>query len=238
MSVPSPNVVIAVAWAAVSAGACHPGNSSPDAAVAPPATGLSELRPRYEAINGTVEFVEHDGRPAVHLVAPPEKRSTDMHLLAIVPDSHFAEGSLRVDVAGAPFDSTSDARGFIGLAFHVASSGSRFECLYLRPTNGRADDQLRRNHATQYVSYPDFPWEKLRQSSPGVYESYADIQAGVWTTLRVVVKGKTATLYIDEADQPALIVSDLKLGETSGQVALWSHATTDGYFSRLEVSAR
>jgi hypothetical protein len=230
--------IIALAWSATSAVACRPGNSAPDAAGAPPTTALSELAPHYETINGTAEFVEHDGRPAIHLVASPEKRATDMHLLAIVTGSTFAEGTIRLDVAGAPFDGASDARGFIGLAFHVAPSGSKFECLYLRPTNGRAGDQLRRNHSTQYVSYPDFPWEKLRQSSPGVYESYADIQAGVWTRLKVVVKGKTAKLYIDEADQPALIVNDLKLGETSGQVALWSHATTDGYFSRLEVSPR
>jgi hypothetical protein len=192
------------------------------------------LAPKYEPINGTVELVEYQGRPAVHLTAPAEKRSTDVHLLAIVPGSNFAEGTIQVDVAGAPFDPASDARGFIGVAFHVAPGGSKFECLYLRPTNGRSEDQFRRNHATQYVSYPDYPWEKLRRSSPGVYEAYADIQAGVWTRLTVVVKGKQAKLYVNEADQPALIVNDLKLGEASGQVALWSHATTDAYFSRLE----
>jgi hypothetical protein len=213
--------VLALTCAAASGVGCHPG-----------------LAPHYEAINGTLEFVAHDGRPAVHLLAPPEMRSGDKHLLAIVTGSSFAEGTIQVDVAGSPIDPTSDARGFIGLAFHVAPSGSKFECLYLRPTNGRAEDRVRRNHATQYMSYPDFPWEKLRESSPGVYESSADIQAGVWTRLRVVVKGKTAKLYINEADQPALIVNDLKLGEANGQVALWSHPTTDAYFSRLEVSAK
>jgi hypothetical protein len=52
-----------------------------------------------------------------------------------------------------------------------------------------------------------------------------------------VVKGKTAKLYVNQADQPALIVNDLKLGEHGGQVALWSHATTNAYFSPLEVSS-
>ena len=191
----------------------------------------------YETVNGTVELVEYNGRRAVHLVAPPEKRTTDGHLLAIAPGD-FTDGTIRVDVAGSPFIENTGARGFIGVAFHVEPHGERFECFYLRPTNGRAEDQLRRNHTTQYVSHPDFPWEKLRQSSPGAYESYADIEAGVWTRLRVVVKGKTAKLYVNQADQPALIVNDLKLGERGGQVALWSHATTNAHFSRLEVSSR
>ena len=192
----------------------------------------------YETVNGTVEIVEYKGRSAVHLVALPERKNTDLHLLAIAPGSNFTDGTIRVDVAGSPFVEASEARGFIGVSFHVAPHGSRFECFYLRPTNGRAEDQLRRNHATQYVSHPDFPWQKLRQASPGVYESYADIEAGAWTQLRIVVKGKTAKLYVSQADQPALIVNDLKLGETGGQVALWSHATTDAYFSRLQVSSK
>jgi hypothetical protein len=199
------------------------------------AIGCHSEHRSYEVINGTIEIAKYKGRQAVHLVAPPDKRTTDMHLLAIASGSNFTEGTIRVDVAGSPFDDASEARGFIGVAFHVEPHGSRYESFYLRPTNGRAQDQLRRNHTTQYVSYPDFPWQELRKSRPGVYESYADIEPGAWTALRVVVRGKTAKLYVNEADQPTLIVNDLKLGESGGQVALWSHATTDGYFSYLQV---
>src|SRR5438128_8445754 len=46
------------------------------------------------------------------------------------------------------------ARGFIGIAFRVR--GDRYEYIYLRPTNGRADDQVRRNHSTQYSAHPSF----------------------------------------------------------------------------------
>src|SRR5689334_12038659 len=193
--------VFAFVYAAVGAFACHPKSDSP--------ASLS-----YEAINGTVETVEHDGRRAIHLVAPPETRAQDVHLLAIATGSTLRDGRIQIDVAGSPVaGAPADARGFIGLAFHVEPHGSRFECFYVRPTNGRADDQLRRNHSTQYVSYPDFPWEELRQASPGVYESYADIQAGVWTSLEIVVEGKRAKLFVNHAEQPVLIVNDLELGE-------------------------
>ena len=30
------------------------------------------------------------------------------------------------------------------------------ECVSICPTNGRADDQERRNHSTQYASFPDY----------------------------------------------------------------------------------
>jgi hypothetical protein len=84
---------------------------------------------------------------------------------------------------------------------------------------------------------PDFPWHRLRKENPGVYESYADLQAGSWTKLKIVVSGSRAQLYVNGADQPCLIVNDLKLGDTRGQIALWSHSSTDGYFSNLKVTS-
>jgi hypothetical protein len=102
-------------------------------------------------------------------------------------------------------------------------------------TNGRSDDQVRRNHAAQYVSHPDFTWHRLRDESPGAYESYVDIVAGEWTKIRIVVSGTKAQLYVNGAPRPCLIVNDLKLGETRGQVALWIGADTEAYFSNLTI---
>jgi hypothetical protein len=107
--------------------------------------------------------------------------------------------------------------------------------MYLRPTNGRADDQLRRNHSVQYESSPDFPWFRLRKESPGMYESYAGLETGVWTRSKIVVSGAKARFYVNGAEQPCLVVNDLKLGETHGQIALWAHSSTEGYFSNLTM---
>jgi hypothetical protein len=109
-------------------------------------------------------------------------------------------------------------RGFIGIAFRVQPHGSRFECFYLRPTNGRANDQLRRNHSTQYISHPAFPWHQLRKETPGVYESYADLVPGDWTPIRIVVSGIQAQLHVNGAEQPCLVVNDLKLGERTDKL--------------------
>jgi hypothetical protein len=60
---------------------------------------------------------------------------------------------------------------------------------YLCPTNGRAKDQERRNHAVQYVSHPDWPWFRLRKESPSKYEPYVDLRSGVWTRMKIEVQG-------------------------------------------------
>jgi hypothetical protein len=102
----------------------------------------------------------------------------------------------------------------------------------------RADDQLRRNHSVQYVSHPDFPWNRLRQEHPGVYESYADLEPAAWTAMKIVVEGTTARLYINSTEQPCLVVTDLKHGNGAGRIALWAHVETDAYFGTLAISAR
>jgi len=95
---------------------------------------------------------------------------------------------------------------------------------------------LRRNHAVQYESIPDFPWDRLRREQPGVYESYTDLEVGAWTKMKIEVAGRSARLYVNGATQPCLIVNDLKLGETRGQVGLWAHIATNAYFSNLKIT--
>jgi hypothetical protein len=156
--------------------------------------------------------------------------------IAVVKGSEFKNGTIEVDAVGLPREGAPlTTRGFVGIAFHVQDHGSRYESIYLRFTNGRADDQFLRNHTTQYVSEPAFRWQRLRNENPGVYESYVDLEPGAWTRIKVVVAGAKAQLYVNGGDQPCLIVNDLKLGEAHGQIALWTGSNTDAYFSDLKV---
>ena len=191
-----------------------------------------------EPVGVRAERVTYRGRRAVHLTeAPlPPGAAPGGPTIAVLAGSDFTEGTIELDVAGAPAaGADSAARGFIGVAFHVQPDRARHRAFYLRPTNGRADDQLRRNHATQYIAMPDFPWHRLRREQPGVYESYVDLEPGVWTRMRIVVSGSRALLYVNGAPQPCLVVNDLKPGEGRGQIALWIGVGTDGYFSNLTV---
>lgn len=188
--------------------------------------------------NATALVTTYHGSPAFKLV-PIDPKSPGYAArgpMAILNDVHFRNGEIDVDVAGAPAKGANEsARGFIGVAFRVQSE-SRFEIIYLRPTNSHADDQLRRNHTTQYSAEPDWPWDRLRKESPGVYESWVDMQTTEWTHMRIVVHGTDASLYVNHAANPCLIIHDLKLGDIEGSVGLWMERDTDGYFRNLSIS--
>ncbi|MEP7001281.1 MAG: hypothetical protein ABI969_12430 [bacterium] len=187
---------------------------------------------RLTAHRAKLESVEYQGKRAVKITE--EGGVPNGEAYATVTGTAFHNGEIQVDLAGRPATGAAGgARGFIGIAFRLQDG--KFEYIYLRPTNGRADDQVRRNHATQYSSHPSFDFATSRKESPEKYESYVDLEPGVWTRYRIVVDGTTARLYVHGASQPCLIVNDLKLGDSSGGVALWIGPGTEGYFTNLEI---
>jgi hypothetical protein len=199
-------------------------------------TGRAELPKFSEVINGHTELVTYRGVRAVKLVPALERSGKDENMMALLDRAEFKDGTIQLAVAGAPRPNMpADSRGFIGVSFRTGPHGEWSEVFYLRPTNGRVDDQLRRNHSVQYVSDPDYPWFRLRQENPGLYESYVDLVPGEWTTMTIVVSGTTARLFVNGASQPCLVVNDLKHGDGPGKIALWAHIETDAYFGPIAV---
>jgi hypothetical protein len=191
---------------------------------------------RLTAKNVSIAQTNYKGRSAIQVITKPEATTGSSY--ALVKDASFRDGIIEVDLAGEPAAGASaTARGFIGIAFRIQTDG-RYEYIYLRPTNGRADDQVRRNHSTQYSSYPDFDYARSRQESPEKYESYVDLQPGVWTRYKIEVEGRKARLYVNGAEQPCLVVNDLRLDAHDGGVALWVGPGTEGYFSNLKITAK
>jgi hypothetical protein len=191
---------------------------------------------KLELRNVKADFVTYRGYPAVRItdIAPPGTGDDDR--LAIVKGTSFKDGTIEVALTGdTAANAPPLARGFVGIAFRVADR-SHFECFYIRPKNGRSDDQLQRNHSTQYISIPGFPWDRLRSETPGKYESYVDLIPGQWTAIKIQVIGQTAKLYVNGADQPALIVNDLKQPLTKGGIALWVGPGTVAHFAGLKIT--
>lgn len=197
-----------------------------------------------QAHDVTVEAVTYEGRKAVR-VMPAAAAAEEMAAakngegggIVVLQGTSFHNGTIELDLAGKPrAGAEAGARGFVGLAFRVSADPSKYECFYLRPTNGRADDQLRRNHSTQYISMPEYEWSRLRKESPGQYESYVDLAPGEWTRIKIEVSGIKARLYVNDASQPVLVVNDLKHGDSQGAVALWIGMGTEAYFANLRVA--
>jgi hypothetical protein len=105
--------------------------------------------------------------------------------LVWIENVDFSSGVIEAEIAGALAPgAASDARGFVGIAFRVHEDLQTYDAFYLRPTNGRAEDQERRNHSVQYISLPERPWFRLRQATPGRYEAYVDLAPGAWTKIK------------------------------------------------------
>jgi hypothetical protein len=164
--------------------------------------------------------------------------STDEQL-AIIQGVEFGNGTIEAEIAGAPSGGASEgARGFVGIAFRVGKDLRTYDAFYLRPTNARADDQVRRNHSVQYISHPDWPWFRLRKEAPEKYEAYVDLVPATWTKIKIEVRGTQGRLYVHEQPQPTLVVNDLKTGATAtGGVALWIDVGTEAHFRNLTVTA-
>jgi hypothetical protein len=203
--------------------------------IAMPGATIQLAADRVDPNGLKVERSTHAGRPALKVSWTPDLKGEGR--VAPVRDTQFKNGTIELEVAGTVGEGAGEgARGFIGVAFRLQTG--RYEYFYLRPTNGRAEDQVRRNHSAQYASHPEFPWARLRKEFPEKYESYVDLEPGVWTKVKVWVEGTKARLFVHGNAQPTLVVNDLKAGDSNGAIGLWIGPGTVGYFSDLDVSAK
>jgi hypothetical protein len=192
---------------------------------------------KLELHNVKAEPVTYLGHEAIRITDTGAPDLGDAGRLAVIGGSSFQDGTIEVDLTGDTVpDARPEYRGFVGISFRVSSDRSHFETFYLRPKNGRSDDQVQRNHSAQYISLPGFPWQKLRSESPGKYESYVDLVPGKWIQVKIQVSGTSARLYVNGAEQPTLIVNDLKQPPEQGAIALWVGPGTIANFSDLKVT--
>ena len=191
-----------------------------------------------EAVNVTISFEKMNSQNAVKAIKDSSIKEFDEPTFIKIKNLNFQNGTIEVKVLSKLLkNAPAFARGFIGIAFRINDDNTKFESIYLRPTNARADDQVRRNHSIQYYSYPDYKFDRLRKESPEKYESYSDMEMDKWITMRIEVKGSVAKLFLDNNTQPSLIVTDLKHGaDISGSIGLWVDIGTEGYFSDLKIN--
>jgi len=180
------------------------------------------------------------GKESVKVIKDSSVKEADEPTFVRIKGTDFKNGTIEVKVLSRLLKNAPDyARGFIGIAFRVNDSNTRYECIYVRPVNARVDDQVRRNHSIQYYSYPDYKFDRLRKESPERYEAYSDMEMNKWITLKIEVNDAKAKLFINENKQPSLVVNDLKHGSNvSGAIALWVETGTEGFFFDLKIAER
>jgi hypothetical protein len=200
-----------------------------DAAVARSVSATPAVIDGREAVRvELLESISRDGVPDVDYV--------DMPTFLELPLA-FEDGTISVDVRAQLNGYWPEgARGFAGLAFRIQPDAAEFESVYLRPTNGRhtGAPSPRDRRAIQYFAYPEWRFERLRTTYPGVYETGADIAIDRWTTLRLEVDADRLDAYVDGvltlAVDPSLVVP------RRGHIGLFVDIGTVAWFSNLQVS--
>jgi hypothetical protein len=158
----------------------------------------------------------------------------------VVTHPDFENGVIEVDVAAELTGrGQKDARGFVGVAFHIDQAKPTYEAVYLRMTNGSLNvpppPAPLINWAVQYVAHPDFHFRVSRQKYPGRYEKPAKIALGRWHRLRLEIAGSQAEVFVD--GEKVLAVADLHYAGRRGPVGLFIDDGTRGYFANFRVGA-
>ena len=205
----------------------------------------------FELHNVTGSIIKFQGEPVLKIERDLTTLPFDPNRLeATVDEKHYAKlvglndfenGTIEIKMYSQIQDPSpfAGAAGFIGLYFRIAENDSAFESIYLRPKVGRASNQMFRNHAVQYFSYPDAKFETLRKNyPPGSYEGSAPVALNEWITMRIEVNGETAEMFINNMKYSSFIV-DKMLGKVKkGGVGLYVDIATVGYFKDLKIIKR
>ncbi len=170
-------------------------------------------------------------RGTVVSITDGSRKGISMTGLAYLPDVTFSTGTIDVDLRGKDVMQQS----FIGIAFHGVDTTTT-DIVYFRPFNFRSADPVRKIHAVQYVSEPEYPWHKLREERNGIYEKGIDSPPAAtdWFHARIVVEEKQIKVYVNNAATPSLTVDKLNSRRT-GKIGLWNNGL-EGDFANLVIA--
>lgn len=151
-----------------------------------------------------------------------------------LPVKDFKNGTIEIEMRGKDVFQ----RSFIGIAFHGVDN-INYDAVYCRPFNFFAKDSVRRIHAVQYISHPDFTWEKLRNERNAVFEKEIinPPNPNDWFTMKLVISSTTVKAYINNATQPSLTVEKLSK-RTHGKIGLFTADSSGGDFKIIKINPK
>lgn len=183
---------------------------------------------KLKSVNREIKIVSADS--GAYLKITENKKEGIVWL----PVKDFKDGTIEIEMRGKDVFQ----RSFIGIAFHGADD-TNYDAVYCRPFNFFAKDSVRRIHAVQYISHPNFTWEKLRKERNAVFEKEIinPPNPNDWFRMKLVIDNTTVKAYINDAVQPSLIVEKLN-NRTSGKLGLFTADSSGGDFKNIQISYR
>jgi hypothetical protein len=179
--------------------------------------------------NATAEAVEVKGKSAIRLKAKADS-ATGIAGLVLADGVEFTSGVIEIDLKGK-----SVRPSFVGVAFN-AKDEKTFEAVYFRPFNFKADGEFK-GRAVQYIAWPKFTWQKLRQDQAGKLEGPVNSvpDPDKWFHARIDVGEKRVRVYVNEAKEPCLTADRLAEGGMGRPVGLFVD-TGDGLYADLKIT--
>jgi hypothetical protein len=164
-------------------------------------------------------------------LADANKKAISLTGVVWVKDASFSTGTIEVDLRGKDVMQQS----FLGIAFHGVDT-TTMDIVYFRPFNFRSADPVRKIHAVQYVSHPDFPWHKLREEKNGIYEKAVNPAPAAtdWFHAKIEVGETEIKVYVNNNSTPSLTVEKLN-ARKDGLIGLWNEGLP-GDFANLVIT--
>lgn len=185
--------------------------------------------PQWKVAGRTTSMVDIKGKRALEVSEGPGMG------LVWLEGYEFRNGVIEVDILGR---SQPIQGSFVGIAFRVVDAQTH-DAVYFRPFNFRASDSTRHAHAVQYVSDPQWTWQRLRTERPGAYEKAVvpEPDGDEWFHARIVVERPKVSVFVNDRIVPALVVDELS-DRSRGFVGLWVGEGSGGHFANLRVTRR
>lgn len=191
----------------------------------------------FKAVHTKIENAILDGQEVLRVVKSEKMMEFDENTYAKLLHLSFHNGTIEVKMLSRLLPDAPDfARGFIGIAYRISEDDTKFESYYVRPTNGKTNDPVRKAHGSQYFSYPKYTFAYFRDHDITKYEAPVDIDLNEWIKLKAVIKDNSAKFYINDALQPTLVVDDMKHGASlTGAIGLFVDIGTEAFFKDLKI---
>jgi len=144
----------------------------------------------------------------------------------------FSNGTVELDIQGKDIFQQS----FVGIAFH-GTDNKTFDAVYFRPFNFQSTDPVRKIHAVQYVAYPDYPWQILREKFNGKFEKAVipTPNGNEWFHVKITIKYPVVTVFVNGNQEPSLTIEKLNTRKT-GKIGIWVGNNSDGDFANLQIT--
>ncbi|HEX4371723.1 MAG TPA: family 16 glycoside hydrolase, partial [Puia sp.] len=151
--------------------------------------------------------------------------------VAWINNLQLTNGAIEVDIKGKDTFQLS----FVGIAFR-GTNDSTYDVIYFRPFNFHSPDPVRKTHAVQYVSDPDFDWPVLRSQFPNKYEQPVSPapDPNDWFHVRIELNDKKIMVFVNGNKTPSLVVESLQ--KTSGKrIGYWVGNNSFGDWKNLKI---